>query len=163
VLSVSARAYDQILLLTYRGTARTGCWVQVQCDAAAIPAMLVACMTVAPLECSSAPSSRAIGMMVPGSLNPKPPEHTGSYGKVFKALRGEVQDVAVKQLLHAGDGQLESFMEVTRGSLQLHAVHNLECWWQDISRPFELCALAVMHIHAAEPCGRPVQIFPCSR
>ena len=38
----------------------------------------------------------------------------GSYGKVFKALRGEVQDVAVKQLLHAGDGQLESFMEVMR-------------------------------------------------
>jgi hypothetical protein len=32
---------------------------------------------------------------------------------VFKALRGEVQDVAVKQLLHTADGQLESFMEVT--------------------------------------------------
>lgn len=36
----------------------------------------------------------------------------GSYGRVFKALRGEVQDVAVKQLLHTEDGQLENFVEV---------------------------------------------------
>lgn len=37
----------------------------------------------------------------------------GSYGKVFKALRGGVQDVAVKQLLHTEDGQLESFVEAS--------------------------------------------------
>ena len=92
-----------------------------------------ACITAALLACSLAHEVRALCFMVPSSLNPEPSEHAGSYGKVFKALRGEVQDVAVKQLLHAGDGQLESFMEVTRGSLQLHTVHNLECWLQDIS------------------------------
>jgi len=31
---------------------------------------------------------------------------------VFKGLRGGVQDVAVKQLLHTEDGQLENFVEV---------------------------------------------------
>ncbi len=36
----------------------------------------------------------------------------GAYGKVYKALRGGVQDVAVKQLSHSGDGQLEKFIEV---------------------------------------------------
>ncbi len=36
----------------------------------------------------------------------------GAYGRVYKALRGGVQDVAVKRLLHTGEGQLESFVRV---------------------------------------------------
>ena len=40
------------------------------------------------------------------------PQGKGAYGRVYKALRGGVQDVAVKQLSHGGDGQLEKFIEV---------------------------------------------------
>lgn len=36
----------------------------------------------------------------------------GAYGRVYKALRGGVQDVAVKQLIHTGDGQMEQFISV---------------------------------------------------
>ena len=36
----------------------------------------------------------------------------GAYGRVYKGLRGGVQDVAVKQLSHTGDGQLQKFIEV---------------------------------------------------
>lgn len=36
----------------------------------------------------------------------------GAFGKVLKALRGGVQDVAVKQRHHTEDGTLELFIEV---------------------------------------------------
>ena len=36
--------------------------------------------------------------------------------QVFKATRGGVQDVAVKQLLHQEDGQLELFIKVRSAS-----------------------------------------------
>ena len=36
----------------------------------------------------------------------------GAYGRVYKALRGGVQDVAVKQLVHGGTGQSQKFGEV---------------------------------------------------
>ena len=36
----------------------------------------------------------------------------GAYGHVYKALRGGVQDVAVKQLVHGGTRQLQKFSEV---------------------------------------------------
>lgn len=36
----------------------------------------------------------------------------GAYGRVYKGTRGGVQDVAVKQLSHTGDGQLQKFIEV---------------------------------------------------
>ena len=44
------------------------------------------------------------------------PQGRGAFGKVYKALRGGVQDVAVKQLHHTGDGQLEHFIEVLEHS-----------------------------------------------
>lgn len=38
----------------------------------------------------------------------------GAYGRVYRGLRGGVQDVAVKQLLHTGDGQMGEFVKVMR-------------------------------------------------
>ena len=38
----------------------------------------------------------------------------GAYGRVYRGLRGGVQDVAVKQLLHTGDGQMGEFVKVQR-------------------------------------------------
>jgi hypothetical protein len=38
----------------------------------------------------------------------------GAYGRVYRGLRGGVQDVAVKQLLHTGDGQMGEFVKVLR-------------------------------------------------
>lgn len=38
----------------------------------------------------------------------------GASGKVVKALRGGVQDVAVKQLLHTNAAAVEKFLEVRR-------------------------------------------------
>jgi hypothetical protein len=36
----------------------------------------------------------------------------GAYGAVYKGLRGGVQDVAVKQLVHGSEAQLHKFSEV---------------------------------------------------
>lgn len=109
---------------------------------AAVPSVCVACTTLAPLACSLAHQAPALSIVIPLGIDPEPSEHAGSYGKVFKALRGEVQDVAVKQLLHAGDGQLESFMEVTQASPQLSATHAPAApvaESQGFSQPFKLC------------------------
>ena len=38
----------------------------------------------------------------------------GASGKVVKALRGGVQDVAVKQLLHTNAAAVEKFLEVSQ-------------------------------------------------
>jgi hypothetical protein len=38
---------------------------------------------------------------------------SGASGKVVKALRGGVQDVAVKQLLHTNAAAVEKFLEVS--------------------------------------------------
>jgi hypothetical protein len=50
----------------------------------------------------------------------------GAYGRVYKGLRGGVQDVALKQLSHSGDGQLEKFIEVRlEASCPVVVVHYL--------------------------------------
>ena len=56
----------------------------------------------------------------------------GAFGKVYKALRGGVQDVAVKQLHHTGDGQLEHFVEVCEG------VNTTSVFHQALSSPCRL-------------------------
>ena len=51
----------------------------------------------------------------------------GAYGCVFKALRGGVQDVAVKQLVHGGTGQLQKFSEVWLALCSARAVLSACC------------------------------------
>jgi hypothetical protein len=69
-------------------------------------------------ECQAAASSGTcqpsiVALGHAGNLIPLLPQGQGAFGKVYKALRGGVQDVAVKQLHHTEDGQLEHFIEVT--------------------------------------------------
>jgi hypothetical protein len=55
-----------------------------------------------------------------------PRQGRGAFGKVYKALRGGVQDVAVKQLHHTGDGQLEHFIEVSERYQQSVGCHSIQ-------------------------------------
>jgi hypothetical protein len=72
----------------------------------------------------------------------------GAYGRVYKGLRGGVQDVALKQLSHTGDEQLQKFIEVgiqafteahthnPQHTRQLHCPHRLASLFPDRwSRP----------------------------
>ena len=57
----------------------------------------------------------------------------GAFGKVYKALRGGVQDVAVKQLHHTGDGQLEHFIEVSAARHHRHPAGFKFCRCADVA------------------------------
>lgn len=55
------------------------------------------------------------------------PQGEGACGKVFKALRGGVQDVAVKVLVYTDDEALAKFMEVRTHEQELQACAHTPC------------------------------------
>jgi len=69
----------------------------------------------------------------------------GAFGRVYKGLRGGVQDIAIKQLLHTGDGQLEAFMSEVGLLKGLNYDRNIVQFYgvclQEGSQPMLICEL----------------------